>query len=291
MKKAIPVLFLVAGLCAVSQSPAWAGPAGDDSDDTLRLSSLLEPLGEPSPGRTAGFLPVLQDGKRWGWEEDDEPKEEEPKWEDEGEEKPPPKKGRTDEEDEWAKAAAREKAARAKPKRVVYATRTRIGIEGGGFLPFGEKEESYNSGEMAGFFFGFGLGDIISGLTITNELRLIQGYATSSPEDEKYDLTSFFFIVRDDLLFHFFPENRGFNFYYFLGIGMAIELWSSDEDGVRLEEDSGTGLGLLIDTGFGAWVNISGPLDLVLRLEANIVPVTKNVPFFMVGQIGLQIKL
>ncbi|MCU0723421.1 MAG: hypothetical protein MUC63_07380, partial [Planctomycetes bacterium] len=87
--------------------------------------------------------------------------------------------------------------------------------------------------------------------------------------------------------FHFFPESKAFNVHWFLGISLGIERTTATKGST---ETTSTDVWFLADTGFGAWLNLAGPLDLILRLEFDVIPVTKNVPFYAVGLIGLQAR-
>lgn len=170
----------------------------------------------------------------------------------------------------------------------VQVTRTRIGFEFGGFLPLGEKEEAFRTGQVGGLFYGFALPPLLEGFTITSELRLLEATTTSTDQADGFDVSSFLVLVKDDLLVHLFPRQRVYNVFYFLGLGLGLEL-SSAKDAAGGSE-SGTGAFFLLDTGLGGWVHLTGPLDLVFRLEFNLVPITENVPFFIVGQMGIQAK-
>ncbi|MHC5036849.1 MAG: hypothetical protein ACYTHM_06020 [Planctomycetota bacterium] len=178
-------------------------------------------------------------------------------------------------------------------RRTAMAERFRIGLEAGGFIPFGEKEEAFNTGLMGGVFAGFGLPTLIQGLTITSELSLLAGM-TSSEQEGGIEVSSTIVMVRDDFLFHFFPNEKSFNLYYFIGISFGYEMTSADSpasSGTGTETDSGTAVWFLFDTGLGSWVNLGGPVDLILKIDFNLVPITDNIPFFIVGQVGIQVKL
>lgn len=175
---------------------------------------------------------------------------------------------------------------------VNQARKTRIGIELGGFMPMGEKEQGYAAGGMFGAFFGFGLPPFLGGLTVTSEIRLLGGMTSSDQTDitdgTGYEVSTTLFLIKDDYLIHFFPRSRGFNLWWFVGLCVGIEM--SEATDVAGKAVSETFPGFLIDTGFGAWVNLGGPVDLLFKLEFNLVPMSKNVPFFTVGEMGLQVR-
>ncbi len=177
------------------------------------------------------------------------------------------------------------------PARREWVQDTRIGIEFGAFLPFGAKKEAFDTGELGGVFLGFGLPPIIEPISITNELRVLGGYTLSEEQDTGYDVTTILFLLKDDLLFHFFPQGRSLDIYVFVGLSFALESSSASRTlGTETEEESGTFPGFLVDAGFGAWITLSGPVDLLLRLEFDLVPMSDNVPFFAVGQAGIQVR-
>ena len=74
----------------------------------------------------------------------------------------------------------------------------------------------------------------------------------------------------------------------FAGIGLGFESISADRPGTS-DSESDSALWFVLDAGLGAWIRITGPVDLVLRLEFDLPPTSENVPFFMVGEAGLQI--
>lgn len=167
----------------------------------------------------------------------------------------------------------------------------RIGIEFGAFLPFGAEKEAFETGELGGVLFGFGLPSILEGVVITNELRVLGGYTLSKEQETGFDVKTTLFLFKDDLLFHFLPRGRGFGLYAFVGIALALENSSAEKDLLTsTDERSESFTQFLVDGGLGAWITLSGPVDLLLRLEFDLVPMADNVPFFAVGQVGLQVR-
>lgn len=185
-------------------------------------------------------------------------------------------------EEEFGPAAAGEDQAR----------KLRIGLEFGGFAPLGAKEEGYSAGGIAGVFFGFGLPRFLGDLTVTSEIRLLGGTTSSTGQEAGYDVDTTLIFIKDDYLLHFFPRKRAFNAWWFVGLCLALEMSEATREvspGVT-ESTSETFPGFLIDTGFGAWINLGGPIDLLFKLEFNFVPMSKNVSFFTVGEIGIQAR-
>jgi hypothetical protein len=172
---------------------------------------------------------------------------------------------------------------------VNYARKTRIGLEIGGFLPMGAKEAPYSTGQFAGLFLGFSLGS----LPFTTEVRFIEGYTTSTDQEKGFDMTTILVGGRLDFLLHFMPKSQSFNLFFFLGAGAVVEMSSgTGEDPVsgKSLSESGTYPGFLVDAGLGAWFSLSGSIDLFLRLEFDLIPVSQNVSYFGLGEIGLQMK-
>lgn len=168
-----------------------------------------------------------------------------------------------------------------------WATRMRIGIEFGAFLPFGAKEDAYSTGELGGAFFGFKLPPLIPGILVTNEVRLLGGYTSSSDQESGHDVSALVLLFRNDVLFHILPGGDDFNIFFFAGVGLGFESLSAERSGGGSESDSA--FWFVIDGGLGGWVRISGPLDLVLRLEFDIPPLSDNTSLFLVGEAGIQI--
>jgi hypothetical protein len=164
----------------------------------------------------------------------------------------------------------------------------RIGLDVGGFIPLAEKREAYSPAEMAGIFFGYNLTD--AGPVITGEVRLLQAYTRSNNQDEGFNVSTFLFMGRHDVLLHLLPGTWGFSLYGFLGLGLVLEASSSKSDSPTEGGDPGTYVGVLVDGGVGAWLNLGGSVDLLFRMELNLVPVTENVPVFLAGQAGLQYR-
>ncbi|MHC5036850.1 MAG: hypothetical protein ACYTHM_06025 [Planctomycetota bacterium] len=320
-----------AGLLAVLCGTASADPEDTRLTDFLDLGSLVQ--GIPHPVKSADGLVLCLQDDGWGWGEDEEEEEEEEPeegaapegegpgsggdwgWGEGGKKKEEDKgwgwdEGKKEaekpaEDEEWGEGGWEEGEEPPIPGRdiedmedrgpsVAWAKKTRIGLAFGGFLPFGAKEEAYGVGGMGGPFLGFALPPLLGNLTVTDELRLLIGQTSSMEQETGYDVTTLMIFVKNDLLFHFMPNSKGFNLYFFLGVGFALEMSSATKENTatgETEDDSGTFPGFIVDTGFGSWVNIGGPVDLILKLEFNLVPVTKNVPFFAVGEVGIQIKI
>ena len=155
----------------------------------------------------------------------------------------------------------------------------------------GAKEEAFNTGQMAGLLVGFALPPFIQGITITTEIRLLEGTTSSWNQESGHDVSAFLVVLKNDYLVHFLPRHTSFNLFYFLGLSFGLETASAKRATTTgTEKDSGTAVWFVIDTGLGAWVNLGGPVDLLLRLEFNLVPVSKNVGFFVVGTAGIQVK-
>ena len=173
------------------------------------------------------------------------------------------------------------------------ARKLRIGLEAGGFVPLGAKEEEYATGQFGGLFLGFGLPPLLGDLTITSELRLIGGRTTSTDQVKGFDMSTTLVGIRDDFLVHFLPRNKTLNLFLFVGVGLAAEMSTGEGVdpvlGSTLNEKA-TYVGFLADAGLGAWITVVSSVDLFLRLEIDFIPMTNNVPFFMVGEAGLQVR-
>jgi|GEM_PF-2026983 len=171
--------------------------------------------------------------------------------------------------------------------RGLPAKRTRIGLEFGAFLPFGEKEDSFSTGIVGGAFFGFGLPDLIEGVTLSDELRVLGGQTRSEEQDSGHDVSAILLLFRNDILFHFFPQKSDFNLCFFFGASVGYESVSADREG---DFDSDSALWFAVQGGFGVWVGLGGPVDLVLKIEIDLIPVTDNVPVFALGEAGIQVR-
>ncbi|MHC4600161.1 MAG: hypothetical protein ACYS47_14265 [Planctomycetota bacterium] len=170
------------------------------------------------------------------------------------------------------------------------ARKTRIGIDGGIFLPFGQKEEEFTTSGIGGIFLGFGLPPFLGSLTVTSEIHLQGGVTSSEGQTGGFDVSTTLLLGKFDLLFHFMPTNPKFNLYYFLGLAVGFEMSKADPSSGTGTGETGNYPGFLIDTGLGAWLNLGGPVDLILKLEFNFIPMSENVPFFVTGGMGLQVK-
>jgi hypothetical protein len=270
---------LLAVLAATSLFAAATDAVAADSVP-LRLSSLLESSGQP-PVPLSDLRPrsswVSIGGSEWGWwlwnrrqdEEQPGPETEE-------------RVGEAEEEEEGGSYGED-----AGPRGDAGASGMRIGIELGAFLPFGEKEESFRSGQMCGVLVGFGLLSPAPGILVTDEIRILEGTTSSLDQTSGYDVSSLVFAVKNDFLLHFFPAARGFNVHAFLGFSLGIERTTAKKGTL---EDTDTGFWFLCDAGLGAWVTLAGPVDLLLRIEFDFIPTSDNVPFFAVGLMGLQMR-
>jgi hypothetical protein len=279
-----------------SAGQASAEPGAVSVREFVELRSLLIEDAPPLPFTVeSSFLSLLQDqGQEWGWgtagEEETGATESE-----EYEEKKPEKREETSDvrDVDWREGETPGPGGdfgRAE-KGEIWAKKFRIGVEGGGFLPFGA-EESFEGGGTGGVFAGFGLPTLIDGVTITSEVRALFAATESPDQDTGFDVSSMIFMFKKDFLFHFFPTNRAFDLYFFVGLGVGYERTEAEPGsaGSGLEDESNAGMWFLADGGFGAWINLGGPVDLVLKLEFNLIPVTDNVPFFAVGEGGFQVK-
>jgi hypothetical protein len=263
----------------------------------MDLRSLLESSEPAFPARArAVLLPLLQDeGTEWGW--DTVRKGEKKNTEKEtGGEEIEKKKEETEVRDDpkWGEGPIDEprRGIDERARGAAWARKTRIGFSGGAFLPFGAKEESFGTGGTGGIVLGFGLPPLIEGITITSELRIQVALTESGEQSGGFDVQSTLLLFKKDFLFHFFPYEKAFNLFAFVGVGAGYEMTSADptDPASALDGDSESAFWFLADGGFGAWVNLGGPVDLVLKLEFNFIPVTENVPFFVVGEGGLQVK-
>jgi hypothetical protein len=296
----ITVLGALVALAAAATASADPGPtlARFLDPDPGFLSELRLP-----PLRTGGhFISLAQEtGTEWGWENDVKKGKIPGKGSElhEGvetikEKKPPEPPRGSDKPREGTETTARAAdGSDAGPLGgTVWAKKTRIGVGFGGLLPFGEKEESFDTGFLGGVHLGFGLPSLIGGLTVTMEVRLLGGTTSSTGQTDGFDVSAIVFMAKDDLLFHFFPRQKSFNIYYFLGLSLGYESTSAKRTlaGGGTESKSDTALWFLVDTGFGAWIGLADAVDLVLKFEFNLVPVTENVPFFVVGEAGVQVK-
>jgi hypothetical protein len=174
--------------------------------------------------------------------------------------------------------------------RVSYARKTRIGIDGGLFLPLGHKKEEYDTSGIGGVFLGFGLPPFLGSLTVTSEVHIGAAFTSSTQTATGYDVSTNLILGKFDLLFHFMPNSQKFNLYYFLGLAVGYEMsTASPSSGVGADVSEGYP-GFLVDTGLGAWLNLGGPVDLILKMEFNFIPMSENVPYFVTGQAGIQVK-
>jgi hypothetical protein len=243
------------------------------------------------------FLTWTQDqGGEWGWGDSGEaergPKEE-PEKEEEPEEPEPTDESTVIDNEDWERRqAARGAPSSRKASEDVPAKKFRIGLEGGLFLPLGAKEENFNTSGAGGVALGFGLPPLIDGLTITSEIRVLGARTSSKDQAGGFDVSSTLVLLKGDFLFHFFPNDGKFNLFAFVGIGGGYESATAEPgtSGSGLQEDSDSGMWFLAQGGLGTWINLGGPIDLVLKLEFNLIPTSDNVPFFIMGEGGLQLR-
>ena len=294
------VVSAIAALFAAAGSAALAGP------HDLSIASLIDgkcPL-DRSPCLTARLASLAQDDG-WGWGEAEPPKPDKTPESNSPEKTPkdPGKSGKWG--DDWTEGenwteegpqpggGEEETVKLPEGPKVNWARKTKIGLDFGGFLPFGEKDESFSSGQIASLFLGFGLADL-GGITVSNQIKLVEGSTSSIDQANGYDVSTFLIMIRDELHFHFIPNSKSFDFFAFVGLAVAFESSSGtrvNPANGQTETSSGFYYGMLADAGIGASFNLFGPVDALLRLEFNFLPVTQNVQFFLVGQIGIQIRV
>ncbi len=268
--------------CTISLLFSALAAAEDPSGSASHATDLVRFLDAPGPCgllRTEGFQAALQEDG-WGREEDGGRASE--GWNPWGRE----------EERGWIETPAPDDAGPGEPQAPkAWSGRLRIGLALGGFLPFAEKEESFGPAETAGVFFGYPLAD--AGLRLSCEIRLLQGYVSSTDQAGGFDVETFLFMAKHDVLLHLVSGAKGFGFFGFAGLGGGLEFSTSRRtlDSGKEERDAGTHGALLLDAGIRCRLAIGGSVDLVFRLELNVAPVTNNVPVFLAGEIGLQVGL
>ena len=288
------------GMAPVLQDDDW-GWGDDEKKDEGEEAPPEEPGGGEGWGWGEEGGEKKEEGEGWGWGEDEGGEEAE---------KPPAEspgggEGGKDWGDDWGgedweEEPGDEPGPVDRPRdledpsgpRVSYARKTRIGIDGGLFLPFGGDEE-YNVSGLGGVVLGFGLPPFLGNLVVTCEVH-IGGAFTSSDQEGATATTGFevdtkLILGKYDVLFHFMPTNQKFNLYYFLGLAVGYEMSDSTDKATDVTA-SESYPGFLVDTGLGAWLNLGGPVDLVLKLEFNLIPMSQNVQFFATGQAGIQVK-
>jgi len=252
MKKTASVILVVAALMMMAVQAAQAAP------DRATIFALLENGQQEAPPLLAARTVSLCQDDGWGWGDDGSSKPDsgggssgggssDGGWSDGGSGEPgkkPDDSGRAQKPPEggggwgdgWGpgdESAGPEDGPpegdgegedeRIVPKgpKVNWAKKLKIGLDIGGFLPFGEKEEAFSTGQIAALFLGFGLMDM-GGITLSNQIRIGEGYTTSLDQTNGYDLTTLLIIIRDELQFHFNPMMKSFDFFLFLGGALAL---------------------------------------------------------------------
>jgi hypothetical protein len=300
MKPALwtPAAALLGVLAAALAATAAEAPPAARISDFLDAGALLRDAG-PGPLDLRGpLVPLLQGGGSWG-EDSGKKKDKGGKTDpsDWGSDVPKeePREEALPEEEEEEPAEETLKPARPKDQGppVAWARKTRIGLEAGGLLPLSAKEVKFDTGQAAGLFLGFDLPELLGGLALTSELRLVEAYTTSSGQEDGFDVTSILVGARVDLLLHLLPMTKAFNAFFFLGVGAVFE--SSSAEGVDEVSgdpisDSSSDQGFLMDAGLGAWLNLFDPLDLFLRVEIDLIPVSGNMSAFAAVELGVQVK-
>ncbi|MHC5035996.1 MAG: hypothetical protein ACYTHM_01655 [Planctomycetota bacterium] len=161
----------------------------------------------------------------------------------------------------------------------------RIGLRGGGLVPFLAREADFTAGAMVDLFGRYG--DLIRIQRMPIDLEFALGGRWTSSTDQEWSVRSTLAISKFTGLLTFLP-GEFLDVHASLGLGLGYETARGTRDTTWGEESRiQTGFGFLVSLGVGCSLRITDYLRGEAKVEINFAPGSKNVQGYVMGTIGV----